>query len=96
MGQGKNHVEVIHRQEFCLTVFQPLCFHKHLTLGTMPVATGVVRIPLKPTMITFFDVATQVSGAADLKRMHHLQMRQGQGMLMVIFRSIFAEYICNF
>ncbi len=42
VGQGKDHMEVRHREEFALPRSQPGGLGRALTLGTVPIPTGVI------------------------------------------------------
>src|SRR3954470_4152167 len=49
--QREHDMEVWHRQEFLLALFQPLTRHGSLTLRTMPIAAGIVADPGMATLL---------------------------------------------
>jgi len=64
MGQRKNAVEIGCGQKFGFSIFKPALPGYVLALWTMTVTTGVITDPLSPTMITVFNVATEIRCAA--------------------------------
>ncbi len=56
-GNGEDHVEVFHWQQFGLAAFQPFCPFRVLTLGAMAVAAGVIRDAREVALAAAFDMA---------------------------------------
>src|SRR5260370_41554791 len=45
LRQGKNHMEILHREQLRLTVFEPLCARQRLAFGTMAGLGGGYKKP---------------------------------------------------
>jgi hypothetical protein len=58
--QGKNDVEVRHRQEFCASSLYPIFSFVTLTLRAMPIAARVVANSESTTTIASIDMTTQL------------------------------------
>src|SRR5260370_52929 len=56
-GNGEDHVEVFHWQQFGLAAFQPFCPFRVLTLGAMAVTAGVIRDAREIALAAAFDMA---------------------------------------
>jgi hypothetical protein len=72
--ERKGHHEVRHRQQETVLVFQPLFSLVLLALGTVPVLTGVVAIPIRMAGLTVIDLAPEGRRAAALNVLHGSQM----------------------
>jgi hypothetical protein len=72
--QGQHQGEIGHRQQCSCAVLAPLALRKRLALWAVTRATGVVRVPLKPTGGTVFGMAATLRGTAGLEGSHHLLM----------------------
>ena len=77
-GHCKHDVEILDRQQFGLALLQPLGTVRVLTLGTMPVAAGVVADLRMIAVAALFDVAAQGRGAAGFNGPHDAQLWQRQ------------------
>jgi hypothetical protein len=65
IGDGKDDVTIRHGEQFLGPLREPLIPGCGLTLGTMPVAAGVVGDEAMRALVAFLDVAAQSGGAAD-------------------------------
>jgi hypothetical protein len=70
-------VEVSNRQQVGLAIGQPCARGSTLTLGTVPVATAVVRDPSVATVLASLDMTAQGRRAAMLDRRHDLELSSG-------------------
>jgi len=61
-GHCKHDVEILDRQQFRLAVLEPLGTVRGLTLGTVPVAAGIVANLRMAAVAALFDVAAQGRG----------------------------------
>ena len=52
-------MEIGHRQEFGLALFEPLGSGQRLALGAMAIRTGVIGVAFVPALVTAFEMATQ-------------------------------------
>ena len=57
--QGKDDVEILHRQQFGLSVHEPFGARQPLALGTMTVAAGVVGDACRAAIIALLDVPAE-------------------------------------
>ena len=78
--QGKDGVQRGHGQAFRLAVFQPLRLGQGLARGAVAMATGVVGLPLAPTVGAVFGVPTALGSTADRHSVHDLLMGRRHGM----------------
>ena len=76
LGQGKDHVEILDRQQFGTTVFEPLCPCQGLAFGTMPIATRIVGVARVTTAIAFFQVPAERRGPASFDGVHDATLRE--------------------
>ncbi len=60
MGQRKNAVEIGCGQKLGFAIFKPALPGYVLAFGAMAIATRVITDPLSCTMITLFNVATEI------------------------------------
>ncbi len=72
--QGEDDVIVGNRQEFRLTLGEPLPRRRSLTLRAMPVAAGIVGDARVRAVLAALDMAAERRGPAGLDRRHHLQL----------------------
>ena len=79
-GPGKHPGEIGYREQCGCAVLDPLDLRSCLTVGAVAMATGVVRVPLKPTGETPCGVSTALRGTADLAVTHPLLMGGGHRM----------------
>src|SRR5262249_40656100 len=89
-------VEIGHRQQLGFTILNPLAFGKGLALRAVPMATGMIGVPLEPTGGTMFGVPTELHRSTGFKITHHPLMRGGHGMDPTVCRAIEAEDISDF
>ena len=64
VGQGKDHVKVVDREQFFLASREPTLTGCHLTLWAMPIATGVENESTMATTGTQMAMSTQDRGTA--------------------------------
>src|SRR5580700_8109760 len=72
--QGEDDVIIGDRQEFGLTLGEPLPRRRALTLRAMPVAAGIVGDAFVRAVLAALDMAAERRGPAGLDRRHHLQL----------------------
>src|SRR5204863_5097081 len=70
LGHGEDNVEVFDRQEFGLSVLQPLRAHQRLALRTVPRSAAVERDALVTAGVALLDVAAERGGATALDVTH--------------------------
>src|SRR6266446_7437352 len=68
LWQSKHDMEIGDGQKLCLSGGKPLCAGGRLTLGTVAVATRVIRDDAMPAPIALLDVAAQGGGSAIANR----------------------------
>ena len=72
--QSEHHVEVMHRQDARLALFEPAVLRQCLALGAVPIPTRVVLgLPVSAPG-ALLDVPAERSGAASSKRCQHLPL----------------------
>ena len=64
MGQGKHGVKVGRRQQFRPSRLDPPHLGDGLTLRAVPIAAGVVSLPLKAILRVVLKMTAQAGGAA--------------------------------
>jgi hypothetical protein len=72
--QGEDDVIIGDRQEFRVTLDQPLPRRRALALRAMPVAAGVIGDAFVRAVLAALDVAAERGGATGLDRRHDLQL----------------------
>ena len=72
--QGKDQMEVTHRQEFLLAGSKPLLPRGRLTLGAVSIPAGVVRDGLIAAARTLVTMSTQGSGATTYEGKKNFQV----------------------
>jgi hypothetical protein len=77
LRHGKNHMEILHREQLRLAVFEPLRARQRLALGTMAVAAGIISDTLVTTGVTPFQVAAQGCAAAAFDSAHRAALATG-------------------
>jgi hypothetical protein len=77
-------VEVFDRQQFHLTVLQPLCPHQRLALWTMAIAATVESDVLVSALVALLNMPAQGNCAAALNVMHDSALALAQNMIMAI------------
>ena len=75
VGQGKDHVKVVEREQFFLASSEPTLTGCHLTFWAMPIATGVENESTMATTGTLKVMSTQDRGTAVGDSMEHFLMR---------------------
>jgi len=65
MREGKHHMDVWNIEQFCFAGGEPGGLCAAWTLGTMPIATGVIGDLQVPTLLTLRRVPSQGGGAAN-------------------------------
>jgi hypothetical protein len=92
---AEDQVEVADRQQFLLTLVEPLVASVGLALGTVPVAARVVGDDLMTAARALIAMATERGGAAPCNGIEHLDLRPGQGLAIAFAESAacLADYI---
>ena len=76
-GRQREHdVEIAHRQQVGLARGEPVPCRGALTLGAVPIATGIVGDADLAAILTGLDMAAEGCGAAGLDRRHHLELAE--------------------
>ena len=67
MGQGKDHMIILYRQQFAPSGLQPLFLFQSAAIGTMPVAATMILIlpAITVLLITAVEMIAQDRSAAD-------------------------------
>jgi hypothetical protein len=93
LRKGKDDVEVLDWQEFCLAGLEPLGLDQGLALGTVTIAARVVGEPFVPASVTLVPVAAQCGGPAKFDGAHDtsLARQQGRTMDFPVLRTVAAE-----
>src|SRR6185436_8139979 len=84
LGQGKDHMEVGHRQKLIAATVEPALLFQTLALGAVAVATGVVADLLGAALVAAINVSTQNRGAAVFDGPHGLQLHTAKSMVLSI------------
>jgi hypothetical protein len=71
VGQGKDHVKVVDREQLFLTSSEPTLTGCHLTFWAMPIATGVENESMMAATGTLMAMSTQDRGPAVGDRTEH-------------------------
>jgi hypothetical protein len=94
--EGKDGVQRGHGQAFRLAVFQPPRLGQGLARGAVAIATGVVGLPLAPTVGAVFGVPTALGSTADRTIVHDLLLGRRHGMRRTVRVSIQVEHVRHF
>jgi hypothetical protein len=81
-------MKIFARQEFGLTLLQPLRSGQGLALGTMPIGARVVCIPFVAALITSFQMTAQRRGATQFDRAQHSLLLRGQRSSMCLAKLV--------
>jgi hypothetical protein len=87
-GQSKDDVEILARQKFGLTFFQPLGPGERLALGTMPIAAGIISVAFVSALVTLLQVPPQGGGAASFDGTEHTLLPNGQRCAMGLAKLV--------
>ena len=93
MGQGKDEMEVSHRQKLRGLLLQPLGFGQGLTFGAVAVTAGVIGRVLKAASVALLEMTSQLFSPADLNGPHHLEMGGWQAMRAAVALPVTAKNI---
>jgi hypothetical protein len=85
VGYGKNHVQVIHRQQVRLTVFQPSLPVNRTTFRAMPVPAAIVKDLFMATTLAMFHPSSHGFCPAKLQGTQCTRKMSGQGVLLLQF-----------
>jgi hypothetical protein len=77
-GHGENDVEVFHRQQLGLALFQPAGARQSLALGAMPVAAGAILNVCVLALAAPFDHTAQGGSTAVFDSLHQPLLLQRQ------------------
>src|SRR5882724_13639759 len=89
--QGKGDQKVRTRQQASLLLCQPALGLVTMTLGTVPIATGVIGINLPAAVVTLFQVAAKVGRTTRLNILQGPRLTGQQLVLSAIGRTMAAE-----
>ena len=78
LWQRKHDMEILARQEFGLTLFQPLGSGQGLALGAMAIRARVVRVAFVAALVTSFQMAAERRRAAQFDSAQHALLARGQ------------------
>ena len=96
MGHGKHQVERGHGQQLGFAGLNPLDFGKGLALRAVPIATGIIRVPLESTGETVFGVPTELRRPAGFDVVQHLLLHGRYGMMTAVRLPVEAQDIGDF
>jgi hypothetical protein len=98
VGEGKDDVEILDRQQFTPAILQPLSCGQGLALGTMAMTTGVVGDGLVTAVVALIHVAAQGGGTTAFNGAHGavLLWRQRGAVRVPVRGPILAEDIGDF
>ena len=90
-------MEVGHRQQIALTLFQPSPRGGTLTLRAMPIAAGIISDTLFAAVGASFNMAAELGRAASLDGAHDAQMIAAQmaSLSMAVSIAMAAENVAN-
>src|SRR5258705_10351062 len=84
-------MKVRSRQEACLLMLEPARRLVAMTLGTVPIAAGVISIEQPVAVVTLFQMAAKVSGATRREILQSPQLTGQQPVRGAIGRTVAAE-----
>jgi hypothetical protein len=91
---GKDDVEILAVQDLGGSLLDPLGTCQRLTLRTMPIRTGVIRVPLVATGIALLEMPAEDGGSTRLDRDHDAPLRGRQrGRVLTIAVAVAAEHV---
>jgi hypothetical protein len=88
MWNAEDEMIVADGQQFLLPLPQPEVARRGLTLGTVPVAAGVIRDGLAPAVYARIAMTAESSGTAARDRVEHLSLRPGQGSTVALSKAV--------
>ena len=94
--QGQHGVKVGSRQEFRPPSFDPPGLGHGLTLGTVAIATRVVRVAFEAALGALLRMATELVWAAGNDGLHHVILSDRDTMCLPVGVPIEAEDVSNF
>ena len=83
-------------QQARLLFFQPGGRLFAMTLGTMPVAAGMIGVTNLGAVVTLRHMAAEKRGATKFKVAHRPELMREQGVMGSISRSVLAENVRHF
>ena len=96
MGDRKYEVKVSRRKQFRSPGIEPSLLRQDLTLGTMPVAAGVVGVLFESAIPALLHMAAKGLGAAAFDAPHYLYMREGKMVFVKVRLAVIPEDIRHF
>ena len=93
---GEHDVKIGYIEQVVLLVFNPSFFDKRLTLGTVTIATGVVRRLGITTGGTDVDMTTQPCGTAIGNGSHHFALLRREHMATAILCAVLLKDLLDF
>jgi hypothetical protein len=88
MRDREHDVEVRHREQLGLTLFEPSRSAEVLALGTVAVPAGVVGQSLEVASLAMLAVSTQLRRPTRLDGVHDALLEHGRSMLTAIRRAV--------
>src|SRR5579862_4761665 len=97
MRDGKDHVHILHRQQFFAAFSEPMITSVGLAFWTMPGAAGVERGSFVTALTTAIQVSTERCRAAMLDSEEYPEVKPGQpgSVLFNETVAIRADDICH-
>jgi hypothetical protein len=89
-------VKIGYIEQVMLLTVNPAFFSKSLTLGTVTIATGVVRGPDKTTGGADIDMTTQPCSTAIGNSSHHFALLRREHMAAAILCTVLIEDLLDF
>jgi hypothetical protein len=91
LGDGEDHVEILHGQQLGGAPLEPLGARRPLALGAVPVAAGAVLNVGIVAVVAPSGGAAQGRGAAVLDGPHQAMLMQGQSMGLPVRRTMLPK-----
>src|SRR5580704_7605049 len=90
---GKDDMEILNRQQFCLPAFEPLYPLRVLAFRAMSVTAGVVGIARVIALAAFFGMPSERGGTADFDCAHDAQVRKRELAALTVSRAVLPENV---
>lgn len=81
-------MEILARQEFGLSLFQPLGPGQGLALGTMPIGAGIIGVAFVTALVTLFEMTAQCLGSAQFDGTQDTLLPNGQRFGMRVAKRV--------
>lgn len=96
MRERKDYVEVRDGENTLLALVDPRGLCEALTLGTVPIATGVVSRDGMVAAGAHIDMSAPYGGSASYYIPHDLALSEGQGMALPVDLTMPAKHVSDF